>query len=88
MEETVAALRNALATAVRTPRLSLEEEPEAPASPLCVRVAGFTLHAAQWVAAEERAGLQREDLEARRARLELPAIDREMLASLADESRR
>jgi hypothetical protein len=59
MEETVAALRGALSTAVRTPRLALDEEPPAPVSALCARVAGFTLHAAQAVSAEDRAGLER-----------------------------
>ena len=33
----------------------------------------------------EELTVQREDLEARRARLELPAIDRQMLSSLVDE---
>ena len=59
MEETVAALREALSTAVRTPRLGLEGEPPAPASPLCARVAGFTLHAGQRVGVEDRTGLER-----------------------------
>jgi hypothetical protein len=59
MEETVAALRDALSSSVRTPRLALDEEPPAPSSPLCARVAGFTLHAAQWVSAEDRDGLER-----------------------------
>jgi hypothetical protein len=60
LDETVGALRAALSTAVRTPRLALaDEEPPAPSSPLCARVAGFTLHAAQWVSAEDRAGLER-----------------------------
>lgn len=59
MEETVAALREALSAAVRTPRLVLDDEPPALVSPLCARVAGFTLHAAQSVAADDRAGLER-----------------------------
>jgi hypothetical protein len=59
MEETVAALREALSAAVRTPRLGLGEEPSAPASPLCARVAGFTLHAGQRVGERDRAGLER-----------------------------
>lgn len=52
VEEMSAALRNALAAAVRSPRGSFaldEDEPPTPASPLCARVAGFTLHAAQSV---------------------------------------
>jgi hypothetical protein len=59
MEETVAALRDALSTAVRTPRLALDDEPPAPGSPLCARVAGFTLHAAQAVPADDRDALER-----------------------------
>jgi hypothetical protein len=59
-EETVASLRAALASSVQTPRLALDEaEPPQPASPLCARVAGFTLHAAQSVGAGDRAGLER-----------------------------
>jgi hypothetical protein len=59
-QETVASLRQALATAVKpaVPSLGFEEV-ELPAKDLCARVAGFTLHAAQAVGAADRAGLER-----------------------------
>jgi len=64
LEATASALQQALATAVKAPvprdQLSLPGQvPEPPPKPLCARVAGFSLHAAQAVAAEDREGLER-----------------------------
>ena len=39
--------------------LAGQEDPQPPAKPLCARVAGFSLHAAQSVAAEDRKALER-----------------------------
>ena len=60
-----ATLQHALSTALRPPvrpqpTLPLGDEPEPPpASALCARVAGYSLHAARAVAADDRAGLER-----------------------------
>ena len=64
LEETAAALQQALATAVRAPvpgaQLGFPEEgAPSPPKPLCTRIAGFSLHAAQSVAADDREGLER-----------------------------
>jgi len=62
LHETVAALRRALASAVKPPLPSFELEPtDTPAvpKPLCAKLAGFTLHAAQAVEAHDRSGLER-----------------------------
>jgi len=65
LEQTAAALQQALAVAVKAPvprdqlGLAGQEDPQPPAKPLCARVAGFSLHAAQAVAAPDRAGLER-----------------------------
>ena len=67
LERTAAAMQQALAVAVRAPvapgQLDLsgqeEEAGQRPAKPLCARVAGFSLHAAQSVAAEDRKALER-----------------------------
>ena len=65
LEQTAAALQQALAVAVRAPvpptqlGLAGQEDPPPPAKPLCARVAGFSLHAAQSVAAEDRRALER-----------------------------
>jgi hypothetical protein len=62
LNETVAALRRALASAVKPPLPSFELEPtDTPAAskPLCAKLAGFTLHAAQAVEAHDRSGLER-----------------------------
>jgi len=64
LSKTVASLQEALAAAVKPPvepsLLSLPgEDLEPPEKPLCARVAGFTLHAAQMVAAGDRDGLER-----------------------------
>ncbi|MCP3882034.1 MAG: hypothetical protein GY701_27125, partial [Sulfitobacter sp.] len=62
-EETT--LQHALSTALRPPVrpqrcLPLESDPEPPPpSPLCTRVAGYSLHAARAVATGDRAGLER-----------------------------
>jgi hypothetical protein len=60
-----ATLQHALSTALRPPvrmqrYLPLETDPEPPPpSPLCTRLAGYSLHAARTVAAHDRAGLER-----------------------------
>jgi hypothetical protein len=62
LNETVAALRRALASAVKPPLPSFELEPthaQAVPKPLCAKLAGFTLHAAQAVEAHDRAALER-----------------------------
>ncbi len=65
LAETAAALQQALAVAVRAPvprtQLSLggQDDPQPATKPLCARVAGFSLHAAQSVPAEDREALER-----------------------------
>jgi len=59
-----AALQQALAVAVKAPvptlQLSLPGEDLQPSpTPLCARVAGFSVHAAQAIVAEDRLGLER-----------------------------
>jgi hypothetical protein len=62
-----ATLQHALSTALRPPVRpqrallpGLDDDPEPPpASPLCARVAGYSLHAARVVAAHDRPGLER-----------------------------
>ncbi len=61
-----ATLQHALSTALRPPvrpqptlPLGDEPEPPPPASALCARVAGYSLHAARAVATDDRAGLER-----------------------------
>ena len=46
---------------VAPPQLNLagQDDAQPPAKPLCARVAGFSLHAAQSVAAEDRKALER-----------------------------
>ena len=59
-DPSLAALQQALAATVRppVPEIGLEGGVEMEAKPLCAKVAGFTLHAAQAVVAEDRAGLE------------------------------
>jgi hypothetical protein len=64
LERTAAALREALATAVEPPLpkpgLDLQSlDPAAMSTPLCAKVAGFSLHAARVVPAPDRDGLER-----------------------------
>ena len=64
LEKTAASLQQALAAAVKAPvspsQLSLPgQDPQPPAKPLCARVAGFSLHAAQAVSAGDREALER-----------------------------
>jgi hypothetical protein len=61
LDETVAALRRALASAVKPPLPSFELEPTHAPAPkrLCAKLAGFSLHAAQAVEAHDRSGLER-----------------------------
>jgi hypothetical protein len=64
LEKTAASLQQALAAAVKAPvppsHLSLSgQAPPPPAKPLCARVAGFSLHAAQAVSAGDREALER-----------------------------
>jgi hypothetical protein len=65
LEQTAAAMQQALTVAVRAPvvpaqlDLTGQEDPQRLAKPLCARVAGFSLHAAQSVAAEDRRALER-----------------------------
>jgi len=64
LERVVAALREALAAAVEPPLprpgLGLPGvDLESPGTPLCARVAGFSLHAAHVIDAGDRAGLER-----------------------------
>lgn len=64
LEQTVGAMQDALAAALRPPLpepdLGLPgTESQAPAKPFCGKVAGFSLHAGQAVEADDRAGLER-----------------------------
>jgi hypothetical protein len=64
LEQTAVSLQEALAVAVKAPvspaQLGLPgEEFDLPPKPLCGRVAGFSLHAAQAVSAEDRDALER-----------------------------
>jgi hypothetical protein len=62
LEQTAGAMRDALAGAVKppVPDLGLPGlEPQGPAKPLCANVAGFSLHAGQVVAADDREALER-----------------------------
>ena len=64
IEQTAASLQQALATAVKAPvspsQLGLpDQDPQPPPKPLCARVAGFSVHAAQAVSARDREGLER-----------------------------
>ena len=64
LEKTAASLQQALAAAVKAPvspsQLGLpDQDPQPPTKPLCARVAGFSLHAAQAVSAGDREGLER-----------------------------
>ncbi len=64
LEQTAASLQQALAAAVKAPvspsQLGLPgQDPQPPMKPLCARVAGFSLHAAQAVSAGDREGLER-----------------------------
>lgn len=64
LERTAAALRQALATALEPPlpKLGLDLlglDPQAMSTPLCVRLAGFSLHAARTVHAHDRDALER-----------------------------
>ncbi len=63
-ERTVASLRQALARSVEAPLpragVGLEDaRPEPPQTPLCAKVAGFSLHAARLVPADDRVALER-----------------------------